>query len=527
MNFDLPHGATREPVIGRNVVATSQPLAAQAGLQMLTAGGTAADAAVATAAALTVVEPTANGLGSDAFAMWWDSASQQLHGLNASGRSPAALNVDRIRAAGTMPRRGWGAVTVPGAVSGWIDLWRAAGRLPLHDVLAPAIAYARDGYPVSPQTARGWARSVDRYRNFEHWMSTFAPEGTAPAIGDIVRLEDHARTLEAIADTEGEALYRGALAQQIAAAAKADGGAMSLDDLAEHAPLRVTPLSVSFGDLDLHELPPNGQGLAVLIAAGVLERLGGATLNSDDPATMHLQIEAMKLGFADAGDHVADPDLLTCDPATLIASDRLDAKTALVNATCAQPLCEAVPQWSSTVYLACADAAGNAVSFIQSNYEGFGSGVVVPNTGIAMQNRGAGFVLEEGHPNTLRAGVRPYHTIIPGFTTRQEAPHMAFGVMGGPMQPQGHLQVLARVAFGWNPQAALDAPRWRVEGGMRVAVEPQMPQSTIDALRAMGHNVHVAPARDVSFGGGQITLRHGDAWVGASDCRRDGEAVAF
>ena len=400
MNFDLPHGATREPVIGRNVVATSQPLAAQAGLQMLTAGGTAADAAVAAAAALTVVEPTANGLGSDAFAMWWDSASQRLHGLNASGRSPAALNVDRIRATGTMPRRGWDAVTVPGAVSGWIDLWRAAGRLPLHDVLAPAIDYARNGYPVSPQTAQGWARSLERYRNFEHWMSTFAPEGTAPATGDIVRLEDHARTLEAIADTEGEAFYCGALAQQIAAAAQADGGAMSLDDLAGHEPLRVTPLSVSFGDLELHELPPNGQGLAALIAAGVLERLGGATLDSDDPATMHLQIEAMKLGFADAGDHVADPDLLDCDPATLIASDRLDAKAALVDASLAQPLCEAVPQWSSTVYLACADHAGNAVSFIQSNYEGFGSGVVVPNTGIAMQNRGAGFVLEEGHPNT-------------------------------------------------------------------------------------------------------------------------------
>ena len=525
MNFDLPWSSSREPVIGQNVVATSQPLAAQAGLSMLHAGGTAIDAAITTAAALTVVEPTANGLGSDAFAIWWDGDT--LHGLNASGCAPAAIDVDRIRATGGIPRLGWDAVTVPGAVSGWIAMWRAGGTLPLTQLLAPAIAYARDGFAVSPQTARSWAKAVGRFADFDDWMATFAPNGRAPKPGELFKSEPHARTLEAIAETQGEAFYRGDIADRIVAAAANQGGIMHLDDLDAHAPLRVEPLSVSFGGVELHELPPNGQGLAALIAAGVFERLGGASLDPDDPATMHKQIECMKLGFEDAREHIGDPRELQIDPAELIDPSRLDSLTDTIDAAHAQPLCNGVPQWSSTVYLSCGDAAGRAVSFIQSNYEGFGSGVVIPDTGIAMQNRGAGFVLDEGHANTLRPGVRPYHTIIPGFTTRDGEPHMAFGVMGGPMQPQGHLQVLARVMFGWNPQAALDAPRWRVEGPERVAVEPQMPEQTVAALRRLGHDVHVAPARDVSFGGGQVALRHGEGWIGASDCRRDGQAVAF
>ena len=525
MNFGLPYNSTREPVMGHNVVATSQPLAAQAGLTMLHAGGTAIDAAIATAAALTVVEPTANGLGSDAFAMWWDG--ETLHGLNASGRAPAGLDVERLHAAGGVPRLGWDAVTVPGAVSGWISMWSAGGTLPLPQLLAPAIAYARDGFALSPQTARGWARSVRRYANFDDWMATFAPNGRAPQPGEYFKSEAHACTLEAIADTNGEAFYQGDIAKRIAAAAEHSGAAMRIDDLQSHEPIRVEPLSVPLGDVELHELPPNGQGLAALVAAGVFERVGGASLDPDDPATMHIQIECMKLGFADASEHIGDPHLLQMDAAELIEPARLDTLAGMVDITHAKPLCSGVPQWSSTVYLATADARGRAVSFIQSNYEGFGSGIVIPDTGIAMQNRGAGFVLEDGHPNTLRPGARPYHTIIPGFTTCNGTAHMAFGVMGGPMQPQGHLQVLSRVTYGWNPQAALDAPRWRVEGAHCVAVEPQMPEQTIAALKSMGHDVQIATASDVSFGGGQVALRHGEGWIGASDCRRDGQAVAF
>jgi gamma-glutamyltranspeptidase/glutathione hydrolase len=366
---------------------------------------------------------------------------------------------------------------------------------------------------------------VPRYKDFDQWMATFAPNGHAPLPGEVFQSEAHATTLEAIAHTEGESFYRGEIADRIAAAACQAGADLCLEDLHTHEPLAVEPLSMPFHDVCLHELPPNGQGLAALVAAGVFERLGGATLDPDEPATMHLQIECMKLGFADAGEHIGDPHLLDVPPASLIAADRLDALARTVDANAAQPLCSGVPQWSSTVYLATADAAGRAVSFIQSNYEGFGSGIVIDGTGIAMQNRGAGFVLDEGHVNSLRPGARPYHTIIPGFTTRKGAPHMAFGVMGGPMQPQGHLQVLARVAYGWNPQAALDAPRWRVEGARRVAVEPSMPKATVDALIALGHDVHSAPKADVSFGGGQVAMRLNDQWIAASDFRRDGQAI--
>ncbi|MCH2136198.1 MAG: gamma-glutamyltransferase family protein [Phycisphaerales bacterium] len=523
MRFDLPWNSSREPVMGRRLVATSQPLAAQAGLRMLDAGGSAIDAAIATAAALTVVEPTSNGLGSDAFAIWWDG--ERLHGLNASGRAPMGLDTDRIWEAGRIPRLGWDAVTVPGAVSGWAKLHEAQGVLPFATLLKPAIEYARNGFALSPQTARSWARAIDRYRSFPDWMATFAPEGHAPAPGTIVRLRDHARTLQAIAETKGRDFYEGEIAQAIDTAARAAQGSLRREDLEAHTALKVTPLCVPFGEVELHELPPNGQGLAALIAAGVLDRHVSPEAQALDPLQLHLQIEAMKIGFAHGGRHIGDPDRLTLDPSSLLSPEALDADAGRLDPRRAQDICDAVPQWSSTVYLACGDEQGRAVSFIQSNFEGFGSGIVVPGTGITMQNRGAGFVLEAGHPNTLQAGVRPYHTIIPGFTTRGDQVDMAMGVMGGPMQPQGHLQVLDRIRRGWNPQAALDAPRWRFEGGLRVSVEPQMPDAVVESLRSMGHKVHVAKARDVSFGGGQIAMRHAGAWMGASDCRRDGQAV--
>ncbi len=522
----LPGGAVpaaRMPVLADQVVATSQPLASQVGLHMLERGGTAADAAVAMAAALTVIEPTSNGIGGDAFCMVWDGT--QIHGINASGRSPAALNIERLRDQG-IPRTGWDAVTVPGCVSGWVSLWKQFGRLPFSTLLEPAIHLAEDGFPVAPQCAEAWRRAAQRYAPFSEWMRTFTMDGRTPEIGARWHLPDHAETLKDIAATEGDSFYTGDLAEKMVQAASRAGGALDLQDLAEHQAINVAPRGIEFGDVTLHELPPNGQGLAALVAAGVLNRLAPTQFDADDPVLLHLQMEAMKLGFADAADHVADHDHLTQDMDTLLSSSRLDALASQIKPDQAQSFFTEAPAWNSTVYLCCADANGLMVSFIQSNYEGFGSGIVIPETGIAMQNRGAGFINRPGHPNDLAGRKRPYHTIIPAMTTCDGQPHMAFGVMGGPMQPQGHLQVLSRVvASGWDPQAALDAPRWRLEGGLRVMVEPDFPTSTISTLRELGHDVTIAPHRDVSFGGGQAILRVQNTWCGASDGRRDGQAV--
>lgn len=516
--------AARMPMIGRQVVATSQPLAAQVGMDVLGLGGNAVDAAIATAAALTVVEPTANGLGSDAFAITWDG--HRLHGLNASGKSPAALPVDALRSQG-IPRLGWSSVTVPGCVSAWVDLWKAHGSLPWTALLQPAIDLARTGFAVSPQCAAGWKRAATRYRDYQAWQDTFTTQGHTPEVGQTWRLPDHANTLQLIAETEGEAFYRGVLADAIAADAQHHGAALQKSDLETHRTIAVEPWSVPYGDVLLHELPPNGQGLAALIAAGVLDRLSPADLDADDPALLHLQIEAMKIGFAHADAHVADPAHIDEALEQCLESTRLDALASTISMNAIRTDDLAVPAWSSTVYLCVGDAHGRAISLIQSNYEGFGSGVVIPKTGIAMQNRGAGFVNRPGHPNDIAGGKRPYHTIIPGFTTKDGAPHMAFGVMGGPMQPQGHLQVLCRiVSHQWDPQAALDAPRWRVEGSRQVSVEPDMPATSIKYLQDLGHDITVAPQRDVSFGGGQVAFRLGDNWCGGSDGRRDGQALA-
>jgi gamma-glutamyltranspeptidase/glutathione hydrolase len=357
-------------------------------------------------------------------------------------------------------------------------------------------------------------------------METFTQNGRTPKAGECWTLPDHAHSLELIAQSEGETFYQGDLAEAMVADAASHGAHLSMDDLRTHKAIEVDPWSVPFGDVLLHELPPNGQGLAALVAAGVLDRLAPSHYDADDPALIHLQIESMKIGFADAAAHVADPEHIDESLSQCLSPDRLDQLAASVDVKNAADRSGDVPKWSSTVYLCVADATGRAVSFIQSNYEGFGSGIVIPGTGIAMQNRGAGFVDAPGHPNDLAGGKRPYHTIIPGFTTRDGSPHMAFGVMGGPMQPQGHLQVLSRVvAHGWDPQAAIDAPRWRVEGGRRVCVEPDLPQATIAFLLDRGHTIMVAGQRDVSFGGAQVALRLDDCWCGGSDGRRDGQAV--
>ena len=525
-DWSLPYPSQRMPVLAGNVVATSQPLAAQAGLSMLRAGGNAVDAAVATAIAQTVIEPTSNGIGSDAFCLVW--AGGGLHGLNASGHSPRALRAEQFAGQERIPFLGWGGVTVPGAVSAWMALSKRFGALPFARLFEPAIAYAQQGFQVAPQTAYYWRRGQERYRDYDSWQQTFCPGGRAPGPGERMRLPDHATTLRQIAESEGEAFYRGALAERIVAHSEATGGRLVAEDLADHTHDWVRPLALTYRGLTLHEIPPNGQGITGQIALGMLGHFPLGVLPVDSPESTHLQIEAMKLAFADAHRYVADPAFMDIDPQDLLAPAYLSQRSSLIDPSRARDPRHGQPRSGGTIYLAAADADGNMVSYIQSNYTGFGSGIVVPGTGISLQNRGCCFTLEEGHPNQAAPGKRPYHTIIPGFVTRGDEPVMAFGVMGGFMQPQGHAQVMVRLAdYGQNPQAALDAPRWRVDGSQKVSIEPGFDESVYEALADRGHEVVRAKARTVAHGGGQAIYRLADGYFGASDLRRDGQAVGF
>ncbi|MEE2907309.1 MAG: gamma-glutamyltransferase, partial [Planctomycetota bacterium] len=388
MSVTLRYDSRRQPVLARRVVATGQPLAAQAGLDMIRRGGNAIDAAITTAITLTVVEPTANGLGSDAFGLVWHQGS--LHGLNASGRSPRGMKADEYPNE-VIPSLGWPSVTVPGAVSAWVTLSERFGTRPFAELFEAGIEYAQSGFPVSPQAASGWARAAERYQAFPEWQRVFAPGGQTPGVGDIFRNPDQAVTLQQIAESNGDAFYHGEIAQQIAAVSERDGGLLRFEDLDTHEPLDTTAMHVDVAGAQVHELPPNGQGIAALVALGIVDRLGLQGADPDDSLTLHRQIEAMKIGFEDAFRMVADPELLQEDPANVLSEDALDARVAMIDDHKARPITFPWPQWSSTVYLASADDQGNAVSFIQSNYEGFGSGVVIDGTGIAMQNRGTGF----------------------------------------------------------------------------------------------------------------------------------------
>jgi len=528
MDWALPYAAQRSAVLGRNVVSTSQPLAAQAGLAMLQAGGNAVDAALAAAMALTVVEPTGCGIGGDAFAIVWDGKA--LHGLNASGRAPAAWTPDYFARLGGIPEVGWNAATVPGVVSGWVALSQRLGRLPLAQVAQPAIDYARQGFPVSPTIARLWALGAAKLGAQPGFAECFLPQGRSPAAGEVFRSEAHARTLEAIAQSAGEDFYRGELARRMVEHAQAHGGALTLQDLAAHRADWVGTVSQRFGDSVIHEIPPNGQGIAALMALGMLDALGVGGQPLDGIDSVHLQIEAMKLAFADLHQYNADGAHMRVAPADLLAPDYLRARAALIDPARAGDPAYGAPRPGGTVYLAAADAQGMMVSFIQSNYMGFGSGVVVPGTGISLQNRGCGFTTEAGHANQVGPGKRPSHTIIPAFAMHADGtPQMAFGVMGGPMQSQGHTQMALRVLrYGQNPQAAADAPRWRVMGGKSVAVEPHFDAAVVQQLRARGHEVTVESGNGVfAFGGAQLVLRRGDVYVAGSDPRKDGCAVVF
>jgi gamma-glutamyltranspeptidase/glutathione hydrolase len=521
-SFEQPYRSQRTPVFGRQVVATSSPAAAQVGLRVMERGGNAVDAAVAVAAVLSVVEPTMNGVGGDLFALVWDGAA--LHALNASGRSPKAWSLERFAARGAIPELGWESVTVPGAPSGWVALEQRFGSLPLSSLLEPAIHYAREGYVVLPKMAKLWADAALRFAEFPEWVRTFLPAGRAPLAGEVFRLPELGDTLEQIGETRGAALYGGALGERLVRAASAAGGALTLADLAEHRPEFVEPIGVDFHGLSVFEPPPNGQGLAALIALGILRHLPLDALGPEHPDAVHFQIEAMKLAFADCQRHVADPKRMRITPAELLSDARLGRLAEVVRGRARAPLPGPRPD-HGTVYATLGDRDGRMVSLIQSNYMGFGSGVVIPGTGISLQNRGVGFSLEPGHPNVVAGGARPYHTIMPGMLIRDGAALMSFGVMGGHMQPQGHVQMVLRVAlFGQNPQAACDAPRWYVAPDGRIGLEPELQASVGANLAARGHVLLDAPPTAL-FGGAQAIWKMDSCYCAGSDPRKDGQAV--
>ncbi len=522
-DWKLPYASRRAPVFARNVVATSQPLAAQAGLRMLLAGGNAVDAALATAITLTIVEPCSNGIGSDAFAIVWDGA--ELHGLNASGRAPAGWTRERFEGRDSMPGRGWDSVTVPGAVSAWAALSERFGALPFDELFGPAIEYARDGFQVGPFTGWAWRFAERGYAEFPDFGQHFLPGGRAPRPGERFTAPDAAATLESIASTRGESFYRGELAKRIAECSAAAGGALDARDLAEHRADWVTPVAQDYRDVRLHEIPPNGQGLAALIALGVLQHHDLASSPIDSVDSVHLQVEAMKIAWSEARRHFGDPDHMALSPEDFLEPGFLAQRAAAIDMKRAAPLRSHLPSSPDTVYLTTADSDGRMVSFIQSNYVGFGSGIVVPGTGIAMQNRGFGFTLERGHPNEVGPRKRPFHTIIPGFLTQGGVPAMSFGVMGGHMQAQGHVQLVVRVRdYGQNPQAACDAPRWQVREDGALRLESGFDRDVIEGLRGRGHEL-VLDNPPHAFGGAQLITRLADGYCGASDHRKEGLAL--
>jgi gamma-glutamyltranspeptidase/glutathione hydrolase len=491
---------------------------------------------VAAAAVMMVAEPCSNGLGSDMFCIVWDGS--KLQGLNASGRAPAAWTPGYFRSrygadAKTPPKRGWDSVTVPGAVAGWVALHGRLGRLPFGDLLEPAIAVAERGYGVPVIIQHKWtaAAALPELTTQPGFAQTFLPHGRAPHVGERFAMPEAARTLRLIAQTRGEAFYRGEIAAAIAAHAKAHGGAMTEQDLAAYTPEWVRPIQQDYRGHTLHEIPPNGQGIAALIALGILEHFDIGSLPVDGVASQHLQIEAMKLAFADIYRHVGEPAAMTLTPAQMLDPAYLASRARLIDPTRAQDFGPGHLPQGGTIYLTAADESGMMVSFIQSNYMGFGSGVVVPGYGISLQNRGHGFTLDESRANVVGPGKRPFHTIIPAFLTKDGAPVMSFGVMGGDMQPQGHLQTLVRMLdYRQQPQAACDAPRWRVNTGI-VNAENGFDADTAQGLRALGHRVEPFADSYQDYGAGQFIWRLGDpaveGYAAASDPRRDGQAAGF
>ncbi len=537
-NFNNPYTSTRLPVFARNVVSTSHPLAAQAGLRMLWQGGNAVDAAIAAAAAITLTEPVSNGLGSDAFCILWDG--KELHGLNASGRAPQTWTPEYFQRkygadAKTPPKRGFDSVTVPGAVASWVAMSERFGKLPFEDLLQPAIEIAERGYLLPVVVQQKWAAATPELQGLPGFAQNFLPWGRAPNVGELFKFPAAAKGLRAIAQSKGAAFYGGEIAHAIEKFAAANGGSITARDFADYKAEWVTPIAQNYRGYTLHEIPPNGQGIAALIALGILEHFDVASLAVDGVDSQHLQIEAIKLAFADVYRYVAEPHQMEVTPAQMLDPAYLKSRAQLIHMKKAQDFGAGNPVKGGTIYLSTADENGMMVSFIQSNYMGFGSGCVEPSFGISLQNRGHGFSLDAqglNPANLVAPGKRPFHTIIPAFLTKDGQPVMSYGVMGANMQPQGHMQTLVRMLdYGQNPQAACDAPRWRYNAGLEINVESSLNHDTVAGLQARGHRVEVINDSYQDFGAGQFIWRAGDpkveGYVVASDARRDGLAAGF
>jgi gamma-glutamyltranspeptidase/glutathione hydrolase len=511
----------------RGAVGTSQPLATGAALQVLERGGNAVDAAIAAAAVLNVTEPYMTGIGGDMFAILWSSEEQRLVGIDGSGRSGSGADPDALAAAGEtrVPYRGPRSITVPGALSGWQALLDRYGSMTLADVLAPAIRIAEDGFPVTPIIARDWANTTDVLRGDEGAAATFLIDGRAPAAGEWFRNPDLARTFRRIAQGGAAELYGGSLGRELVDRLSSMGGWLTLDDLRAQEVRWVDPISVDYKGYALWELPPAGQGVAALEMLKMLEGIDLKSMGHNSASYLHTLIEAKKLAYADLEAYVADPDYMEVTIESLLDPGYVRSRAALIDPQRAASRAEPgrLATESETIYLTVADERGNMVSFICSIYEYFGSGVVVPGTGFALQNRGAGFTLDQGHPNRLAPRKLPLHTIIPAFVTREGRPWLSFGVMGGSMQPQGHVQVLLNlIEFGMDLQEAVDAPRFRHLSGTTVSIE-DLPEEVAVELRARGHTLRDPAA--VAFGGAQAVMRLSRGWAAASDPRKDGMAA--
>ena len=518
----------------RGMVCTSQPLASQAGLTILQQGGNAIDAAIATAICQTIVEPTNNGLGSDCFALVWTGG--KLHGLNGSGYAPQRLTPEAVAASGAtekMPLRGWEAVTVPGAPSAWAELHKRFGRLPFAKLFEPAIYYAEQGYPVSPIVARFWQEGIDALTPYKNnpaiapWFATFDvhSNGVAPKTGELVTLPDHAKTLRILADSYCESYYRGELAQKLVEFSDKTGGYLSLEDLADYRAEWVEPVHINYHGYDVWEMPPNGHGITALMALNILKDMEIGAKDTGD--TFHKQIEAMKLAFADGMHYIADPRYMQTRVEELLSDAYAAQRRALIGETALEPT-HGKPFCGGTVYLCTADGEGNMVSFIQSNYKDFGSGIVLPGYGINLNDRGAGFSLDPELDDYLAPRKKPYHTIIPGFLTHEGEAVGPFGVMGAYMQPQGHVQVIMNtVDWLLNPQSALDAPRWQWIAGKEIWLESSVAPEIVEDLRRRGHEVRVLED-DTTFGRGEIIWRDSNGVLaGATEPRADGVVAAW
>jgi len=524
--------AGRSTVYAPNgVIATSQPLATAAGLAVLQRGGNAVDAAVTAAAVLNLVEPHMTGIGGDMFAILWSARDRRLIGLNASGRAGSLMTREALAGGGheRIPLFGAEPITVPGALSGWAALLERHGTLTLAEALAPAIRLAEEGFPVSPIIAEQWAEEVERLVRDEGARATFLVDGSrAPAVGEWFRNPDLAASFRLVASKGIGALYGGELGQRIVTRVRALGGFLTLEDLATHRAEWVQPLSVDFRGHTVWELPPNGQGVAALEMLRILEPYDLKGMGHNSSEYLHHLVEAKKLAYADLARWVGDPAAMTVGPQRLLSDDFIAARRALIDprkATERMAPGPAITQ-SETIYLAAADSAGNMISFINSVYWEFGSGVVVPGTGFALQNRGAGFSMDEGLPNTVAPRKRPFHTIIPAFVTRGGEPWLAFGVMGGAIQPQGHVQVLLNLLeFGMDLQEAIDAPRFRHFDGLRVGLEAPIGDEVRRGLAARGHRVVLLPPGEA--GGSQAVLRLPRGWAAGSDPRKDGMAAGW